>query len=121
MNLLEETIKVLENNGKSINDIVAVQGKDFGISIKRFLKLADTEYNEGKGEAEVAEDLVIIGKDWWLERAENDGAEWWEFRKFPSILPVANGVKALTIHQKKNSWGWETLKTLNWHISANKL
>ena len=28
-------------------------------------------------------DLLIVGDDWWLERHEYDGAEWWEFKTLP--------------------------------------
>lgn len=60
-NLLKETKLVLKENGKTIKDIVAVQGNDFGISVEDFLKLADTEYDNGYGAQKVAEDLIIIG------------------------------------------------------------
>ena len=39
MNLLEETVKALADNGKSLSDIVAVQGNDFGIPIDEFIQL----------------------------------------------------------------------------------
>lgn len=96
MNLLEETVKVLADNGKSLSDIVAVQGNDFGISIDEFIRLAsETNYDNGYGTQEVAEDLVIIGKDWWLERAEYDGAEWWKFKQFPQIKSNIKSVSQL--------------------------
>ena len=96
MNLLEETVKVLSDNGKSLSDIVAVQGNDFGISIDEFIQLAsETNYRSGYGIQEVATDLVIIGKNWWLERAEYDGAEWWEFKQLPQIKSNIKSVSQL--------------------------
>jgi hypothetical protein len=29
--------------------------------------------------------LEIVGDDWWLERHEYDGAEWWEYKTKPSM------------------------------------
>jgi hypothetical protein len=96
MNLLEETVKVLADNGKSLSDIVAVQGNDFGIPIDEFIRLAsETNYYSGYGTQEVAYDLVIIGKDWWLERAEYDGAEWWKFKQPPQIKSNIKSVSRL--------------------------
>jgi hypothetical protein len=27
--------------------------------------------------------IIVVGKDWWLERHEYDGSEWWEFKTMP--------------------------------------
>lgn len=27
--------------------------------------------------------LIVVGKDFWLERHEYDGSEWWEFKSIP--------------------------------------
>ena len=27
--------------------------------------------------------LVVVGKDFWLERNNYDGSEWWEFKQVP--------------------------------------
>lgn len=115
MNLLKETKLILKENGKSIKDIIAVQGKDFAISVENFINLADTDYDSGYGSPKVAEDLLIIGKDFWLERHEYDGSEWWEYKESPGILENIVEVTALTVNQCgfNCSCGWETLKNLN--------
>lgn len=115
MNLLRETKLILEKNGKTIKDIVAVQGKDFAISVKDFLILADTEYDNGFGSPKVAEDLVVIGNDFWLERHEYDGSEWWEYKECPAILENIVSVDALTTYQRHfdGILGWCSLKELN--------
>lgn len=93
MNLFKETVEALEKNGKTINDIVAIQCNDFRIDIDNFIEVAKaTNYDKGYGSQEVACDLVIIGDGWWMERAEYDGAEWWKFKKAPVIL---NNVKQI--------------------------
>ena len=50
---------------------------------EEFAKLANKKYDNGYGGNEVPLDLIVVGKDWWLERHEYDGAEWWEFKKLP--------------------------------------
>lgn len=85
-NLLKETLNVLERNGKTPADVEWVGSADgmLAISWKEFAEIAkDVEYDNGYGGAEVASDLVVVGKDWWLERGEYDGSEWWEFKKIP--------------------------------------
>ena len=114
-NLLEETRRILKEHGKTIKDIVAVQGADFGIRVDAFIRLADTLYDDGYGSPEVAEDLIVIGDGFWLERHEYDGSEWWEYKECPAILENIMEVNALTVNQCEFncSCGWETLKRLN--------
>ena len=114
-NLLNETKNVLKEHNKTLKDVVAIQGNNFGITIDKFIALADTNYDAGYGSPKVAEDLVVIGKDWWLERHEYDGSEWWEYKEIPSVLPINDEVYALTVNQSCEdiSCGWETLSRIN--------
>ncbi len=83
-NLKEETIKKLEENERKPEDIKWIGCKSFKIPISEFWKLADEFCDEGYGSTEVAEDLLIVGDNWWLERHEYDGAEWWEYKTVPN-------------------------------------
>lgn len=83
MNLKQETLDVLERHNKKIEDILWIGGDDFTISIDDFFRKADREYDKGYGSQKVATDLKIVGDDWWLERHEYDGSEWWEFKTKP--------------------------------------
>jgi hypothetical protein len=84
MNLLSETVDALSNSGKSRSDVRWIGSTNYGyFDWGYFVKIADVEYNDGYGAAEVARDLVIVGDDWWLERKEYDGSEWWTFKKLP--------------------------------------
>lgn len=82
-NLLKETLRVLEQNGKAPHDVRWVgrvgpytdPPHPFG-SWGDFSKFADFEYDAGYGGAEIESDLKIVGDDWWLERGEYDGSEW---------------------------------------------
>lgn len=86
-NLWEETIRTLENKGKTWLDVLAVQSDDIRISKEKFETLAkNTNYYNGYGAQEVAADLVLIGKNWWCTRGEYDGSEWWEFHAMPKLI-----------------------------------
>jgi len=84
-NLLEETIRILSENGKSESDVEWCGATGFGyFSWEEFKQLSDKIYDNGYGGQEVAPGLVIVGSDFWLERHEYDGAEWWEFKTHPA-------------------------------------
>lgn len=83
-NLRNETIEILENYGKTPNDIrwIGTNGKLYfdGPGIPDAF---DREYNDSYGDQLVNPFLLIVGDDWWLERHEYDGSEWWEFKTLP--------------------------------------
>ena len=83
-NLKKETIDVLRRHNKKIKDIKWIGCSLFKIPINEFFELANKNYDSGYGHAEVAQDLFIVGEDWWLERREYDGSEWWQY----NILPI---------------------------------
>ena len=117
-NLLEETIKILKEYRKEISDIKWIGSYDYYVNIDDFLRVADTNYDSGYGRQEVATNLFIVGDDWWLERHEYDGSEWWEFKSIP-IKPnkVLPNFKSLTEGQARENnidvWGWCSLEKLN--------
>ena len=82
-NLLTETIEILKENGKTLQDIKWIGTADKWIDLNTFVMLADFNYNSGYGRAEINEGLKVVGEDWWLERHEYDGSEWWEFKTMP--------------------------------------
>lgn len=84
MSLLKETLRVLESNGKTPQDVKWVGTEDTSGTWDQFAENADFDYDSGYGSAEVAEDLKVVGKDWWLERGEYDGSEWWAFKTLPT-------------------------------------
>lgn len=84
-NLLKETINVLKENGKTISHIQFVACNQGIIDLGQFFSLADRLYDDSFGGAEVLQDLVVVGPDWWLERHEYDGSEWWEYKERPKM------------------------------------
>ena len=73
MNLKNETLEILHNNGKSPEDVRWVRCKDFSIPVPLFWELANQEYDSGYG-AQVADDLIVVGDGFWLQRHEYDGS-----------------------------------------------
>ena len=110
MNLKEETLEELKEHGKTWEDVKFIQGKDFAVANpkKEILKLMNVEYDDGYGAPEVAQDLLIVGDKWWLERHEYDGSEWWEYKELPTIKSESKKVKSFIT---KNI-GWKSLKEI---------
>lgn len=81
-NLYEETIRVL---GTKINEVLYVNFGDDYTTINDFLEKAkDIWYDAGYGTEKIYGDIYIVGENWWFERAEYDGSEWWKYKEFPT-------------------------------------
>lgn len=94
INLLNETINVMQKYGKCVADVKFIgctlhNFRQSDINVRtdwaHFTKIADFVYDNGYGLEEIPLGLVVVGTDWWLERHEYDGAEWWEFKEMPNI------------------------------------
>ena len=91
-NLLEDTLVCLKEGGKTPQDVLWV-GYDHGrkkTNWATFEKWASQiDYYPGFGSEEIHHLLVVVGADFWLERGEYDGSEWWEFKQLPKVNPDA--------------------------------
>lgn len=84
-NLLKETIEFLNENGETWDDVDYVVCQDFGFTKEKAAEMLDFMYDSGFGSQEVDSSLKIVGREnWWIERHEYDGCEWWEFKEKPS-------------------------------------
>lgn len=84
MNFKQETLEELKEYNLTWNDVEFIQTNNFCIKDKnKFLEQMDFDYDDGYGSEYIPTDLVIVGKDWWLERHTYDGSEWWEFKRLP--------------------------------------
>ena len=86
-NLLDETVELLKSCDKTSADVSWVQfGSDtlFHCTWNEFEAASGFDYDNGYGGAEINTRLKIVGADWWLERGEYDGSEWWEFKTKPT-------------------------------------
>ena len=83
-NLLAETLSVLKACNKLPGDVCGVVSGRGGLTWDEFAGCAkDVVYDSGFGSVHVSLALKIVGDTWWLERAECDGAESWEFKTMP--------------------------------------
>ena len=94
-NLLNETLRVLSEHGRTMDDVLWIGCKDFRIPIERFLELADDIYYNSYGGVEVAADLMVVGDGWWLSRWEYDGSEGWEYNEPPKMPEEVRDVECL--------------------------
>ena len=92
-NLLEETKEILERHSKTFDDILFVGDKSdhSKMTVKEFLEHANVEYKNGYGIEEINTDLILVGKDFWLERGTYDGSEWWEYKSMPNVNDYTDG------------------------------
>ena len=97
MNLAEETRGILRRNGKMLSDILWIGSKDFEIPQSMFWELADREYdpNTGTTSQNVAVDLVIVGRDFWLERVVKNNQKQWECKEYPKRPTRIKTVRSL--------------------------
>jgi hypothetical protein len=96
INLLEETIANINGSDHSVEDVDWIGSRDgeYAMSWAEFEKIADFEYNDGYGAAEIAVDLVVVFKDGsYMVRQEYDGSESWEFME---ILTKKEKTKPIT-------------------------
>lgn len=98
-NLWEETIDILKDHSLTWEDVEYVRLGDYLVPKDNFEEVArNTNYDAGYGSAEIFLDLKIIGwDDWWLERAEYNGAERWELKTFPFIPNEFQKIKSLKV------------------------
>ena len=96
-NLLEETKEKLAVCHKTPKDVLWVGSSDGSEAItwEEFEKMADFDYDDGYGAAEIRMDLVVVGKDWWLERYEYDGSEW-VYKEQPKLLKLHKELNKLS-------------------------
>lgn len=84
INLFKETEELLKSCKKTSSYVewCGLWGECY-CSWEEFTKVSNFEYDNGWGGNEISSKLIVVGKDWWLERHEYDGSEWWEYKKLP--------------------------------------
>lgn len=96
-NLLEETTEAIEDSGHKITDIVFIGNEEgYGCTWDEFKSMANKEYDDGFGAAEVATDLKIVFSDGsTMYREEYDGSEWWKYSRPFDIPKQTKPIKRL--------------------------
>lgn len=99
-NFLDETKEFLSEHGKSLDNILFIQDDKFSVKDKElFFYFMNFEYDDGFGSQEIPGSLIMVGKDFWIERHEYDGSEWWEFKQ----MPIKK--RECDVSLKKNEYG----------------
>ena len=84
MNLLEETIRKLNNSGYIPDNVKRVIVDGVAYRWEDFAAVADFEYDPSYGEVEINHCIYIVMDDSrWFERESYDGHEWWSYRAYP--------------------------------------
>lgn len=81
INFKEEILECLKLHNKTVDEIQWIGCKDYRIPMDEFWKLANVDYNNNCLYRLIPYDLLIVGLDWWMERNEYNGFEWWEFKE----------------------------------------
>lgn len=97
INLLNETNEILKQYGYTLKDIVCIMQKKWIVDKNykyalindsnrdELVDLLNVDYDNGYGLPEINPSLILCGKNFWLERNQYDGSEWWEFKTYPNI------------------------------------
>lgn len=101
-NLCVETKKILKEHGKSPSDIRWIGNLNFRCATNDIDQLFQIEYDSGFGGVEINPNLLVVGDDWWLERHEYDGSEWWEYKELPQM---PNGTDKVIICVDQTEYG----------------
>jgi hypothetical protein len=105
-NLLAETVAFIEKMEHTVSDVRWVGNDRYWLTWDEFAAIADVEYDSGFGGAEVPQSLMVVGDDWWLERHEYDGSEWWEYKMMP-VKPIDHGDAVTAVVGYEASRDWE--------------
>lgn len=100
INLLAETIHDIIAAHQTTDTVRYVRSRDgeYVASWEEFAKIADINYDNGYGSAQIPSDLIVEFIDGtYLYRDEYDGAEGWEYNQpLPSIQPDPKPITKLT-------------------------
>jgi hypothetical protein len=86
INFLKETEDVLIKHRHYAEQVnwIGTQDGLYVMNWREFAKLAEkVDYDNGPGNTRIPIDLVVVGKDWWLTRTTDDGAEQWVHHQVP--------------------------------------
>jgi|TARA_R110000803_G_scaffold106598_2_gene174697 hypothetical protein len=86
-NLADETQAIVRGR-----DVLYVTDGKVYESYDSFLARAKyIQYDAGYGGHEILLSLKVVGHDWWLQRGEYDGSEWWDAMVAPD-KPTSSGI-----------------------------
>ena len=107
MNLKQETLDAMAENGMGIEDIAYISNRnlDQSVPVDEFFRSADREYNNSASGNEVNTELLIVFTNGdRLVRGNYDNNEWWEFIQAVPITPPRIATP-LYIWPEKSTYG----------------
>lgn len=118
MTLLDLTIKCLELNGKTMNDIKWIGNKNFRIEINDFIKFSKKLNLEicrfdSVDLDTLPTDLVVVGDDFWLARPilYTEDCQYlsdvWIFNTMPEMPDTIKKIKTLSAKYLSENEEWE--------------
>lgn len=82
--LFKETAELIKEAGHDESEVIWVGTIEKKTTWDNFRQLSAFIYeDDGFGSPYINGGLLVVGKDWWLERYAQDGSEWWEYKKLP--------------------------------------
>lgn len=110
-NLFDETMAVLEKNGKTFYDIDYIGSKETKINTEEALEIMQkTNYDNDFGRTEIATNLIIVGKGFIMTRGGDDGSEWWDYMQTkPHLQQIETKIERLIT----NDIGGRSLEQMN--------
>ena len=97
INFLAETINAIVEAHQYTQTVLSVRSRDgeYATSWEEFAKIADTNYDNGFGSAQIPSDLIVEFMDGtYLYRDEYDGSEAWQYSA--PLPPLARNPKPIT-------------------------
>ena len=104
-NLLKETKEILERHSKTFDDIIFVGDTRFKtkMAVEDFIKRANNNFMDDYDSIKINIDLILVGKDFWLERRRRWNSfwiEWWEYCQVPDINVYKDGIVNISEEEK---------------------
>ena len=107
MNLKQETLDAMAENGMGIEDIAYISNRDFNqsVPVDEFFRSADREYDNDYGLHEVNLDMIIVFTNGdRMMRQEHHGSERWEYIQAAPLTPPLVAVP-LPIWNEDSTYG----------------
>ena len=119
MTLLYYTVQCLEENGKTLKDIIWIGNQDFRIDINEFinysmqLEMDSVPLKSYKRLKSIPIDIVIVGKDFWLSRpifydeSFSELTDLWIFNTMPEMPDTIKKIRTLSAKYLPKNVEWE--------------
>lgn len=105
MNLYNDIRRALVANNKTMDDVRWIGCEGFKIPLDNFIQCADIEVDN----AVIAEDLILVGDNWYLKHinsAAHINSGFWVFEYIPSEPEVTLEVESIVQTEESEARRW---------------